>query len=85
MHVFAHHLWWFYKETDGCINDYAMEGAEKFNDIIKQHYTRNTNKKSIKKSMFQTFEKQGRCEINRLKRPNPFAVAHNQSKYKKYE
>ena len=83
--MFVHHLWWFYKETDGCINDYAMEGAEKLNDIIKKHYSRNTNKKSASMSLFQTIHKQGRCEINRLKRSNTFLKPHKPSKYARIE
>ena len=35
MHIFKHHLWWFYKATNGKMNDFNMEGAEKLNDIIK--------------------------------------------------
>ena len=69
IHVFVHHLWWFYKETDGTINDYEMEGSEKLNDTIKKHYSRNTNKQKPGASLFQTMEKQNRCELNRLKRP----------------
>ena len=83
MHVFVHHLWWFYKETDGCINDYAMEGSEKLNDTIKRHYTRNTNKKDAFKTVIQTIEKQGRCETGRLKRPLSGIVDHNKTKYTK--
>lgn len=62
MHIFTHHLWWFYKECN-FLNNYNMEGAEKLNDIIKNLFPKATNKK---KYILQIMEKQNRCEYLRL-------------------
>jgi hypothetical protein len=70
MHVFVHHIWWFYKETNGRLNDYAMEGSEKLNDFLKLNYNRNSNKRDIEKSIVQIFNKQSRREIFSLIKPN---------------
>lgn len=46
-----------------------MEGSEKFNDIMKHHYNRNSNKKNVKTSLFQIVQKQNRCELKRPRSP----------------
>jgi hypothetical protein len=66
MHIFIHHIWWFYKETGGNLNDFNTEGAEKLNDTLKTFYNRSSTKKNIKKSLLQIIEKQNRCEKFRL-------------------
>jgi len=66
MHIFLHHIWWFYKETEGNLNDFNAEGSEKLNDTLKTFYNRSSTKKNVKKSLFQIMEKQNRCERFRL-------------------
>jgi len=53
MHIFLHHIWWFYKETGGHLNDFNAEGSEKLNDTIKTFYNRSSTKKNVKKSLLQ--------------------------------
>lgn len=43
-----------------------MEGAEKLNDIIKNTYSRASNKKDVKLSLFQILSKRNRCENFKL-------------------
>jgi hypothetical protein len=57
-----------------------MEGSEKFNDIMKHHYDRNSNKKNVVKSLHQIIQKQNRCE---LKRSSPSENQQSRSKYLK--
>ncbi len=78
IHIFSNHIWWFYKETAGDLNLYNMEGSEKFNDLMKHHYNRNSNKKNIPKSLYQIIQKQNRCE---LKRPTASGGQQSKSKY----
>jgi len=66
MHIFLHHIWWFYKETGGHLNDFNAEGSEKLNDTLKTFYNRSSTKKNVKKSLLQIMEKQNRCERFRL-------------------
>jgi len=66
MHIFLHHLWWFYKETCGQLNDFNAEGSEKLNETLKTFYNRSSTKKDVKKSLFQIMEKQNRCEKFRI-------------------
>ncbi len=68
MHIFKHHIWWFYKETNGQMNDFNMEGAEKLNDVIKTYYHRSSSKVNVKQALSQIIEKQNRCEIFKLDR-----------------
>ena len=66
MHIFKHHIWWFYKETNGQMNDFNMEGAEKLNDIIKKYYHKSSSKVDMKQALSQIIEKQNRCENFKL-------------------
>jgi len=66
MHIFLHHLWWFYKETCGQLNDFNAEGSEKLNETLRTFYNRSSTKKDVKKSLFQIMEKQNRCEKFRI-------------------
>ncbi len=42
-----------------------MEGSKKFNDIMKHHHNRNSNKKNVTTSLIQIIQKQNRCELKR--------------------
>jgi hypothetical protein len=66
MHIFVHHVWWFYKETNGQLNDFNMEGAEKLNHTIKTFYHKSSSKIDVTTSLFQIIEKQNRCENFRM-------------------
>jgi hypothetical protein len=66
MHIFLHHIWWFYKETNGQLNDFNAEGAEKLNETLRTFYNRSSTKQDVKKSLLQIMNKQNRCEKFRL-------------------
>jgi len=57
-----------------------MKGSEKFNNIIKHHYNRNSNRKNVSASLLQLIQKQNRYE---LRRPRSSESLPSVSKYLK--